>query len=274
MSKGNGGGLPDPLKIHTAKSKGGFGLADPLNLFDSKDAPPSPPDPLDPRLQIAAEARAMPSVYSPFGNAVFSGDPTAGTFRQDITLSPEEMALYRGRSGVAQAMLNRAGDKELTSSYEFRGAEDPTTNRFFTQQKKLLDKAFDEDEERLEQRLANQGLPMGGEAFDGEFDNFRQSRADSLERASTNALTEGFRQDLTERQQNFNEIAAALGGAQLTPVGTAGSGPDVSNAFTNYQAGRNNQFNAQMGAYNADVAQQNQTMGTAGTIGASVLMFL
>lgn len=271
-----------------------------LNLFSGGQQPPRPPDAPPPERQIVAEALAQPSVYSPFGSAVYSGSPTDGTFRQTITLSPQEQALYEGRSGVARAMLSRGSEAlndlpvnftprgaTTPGRFEFRGAEDPTTNRFFMAQKKLLDDSFAEDEERLEQRLANQGLPMGSEAYREDFDDLRTNRADALERASTNALDRGFsqalathqqdvgdtgeqfRRDLTGRQQAYNEIAAALSGAQLQPVSGGGSPIDTSGAFANEQAGINRAYQGDLAAYNARIGQQNALLGGGATVAAA-----
>lgn len=237
--------------------------------FD-KGGPPAPPAVPDPSVQIAAEAKARPSVYSPFGSSVYSGDPSAGTFRQDITLSPEQQALYKGRSDVANALLGRSSEALANTpvGYSFSGATDPATNQFFTAQKALLDPVFSRDEERLSQQLANQGIPMGSEAYDRELQNFRKSKDAAYEQAAADALSRGFSQDIATRQQNLNEVAQALGGSQLTPVGQ-GSPVDTSGAFAAQQAGLNRQYQGQLAGYNADVAGQNSLMGGLFSLGAA-----
>ncbi len=242
----------------------------------SSKPPKAPPAP-DPRVQIEAEAKARPSVYSPFGSSVYSGDPTNGTFRQDISLSPDEQALYEGRTDIAKALLGRGSDalEGIPVGYNFNGATDPSTNRFFSAQKALLDPVFARNEEALWQRLANQGIPMGSEAYDREIENFRKSKDASYEQAAADALSKGFSQDIATRQQNLNEVAQALGGAQLTPVGAGGGGGaplDTSGAFAAQQAGQNRAYQGALAGYNADVAQQNAAMGGLFSLGSAAIL--
>lgn len=244
-----------------------------MPAFKDSPSPPKAPAPIDPSVQISAEARARPSVFSPYGTSVYSGDPNVtGSFRQDITLSPEQQRQFQGRNQVAEALLGRSNKAlaGLPVGYEFTGAENPTTNRFFMNQKKMLDEAFNDDEERLHQRLANQGLPTGSEAYNEELDRFQRGRSDALEKASADALQLGFGQDIATRQQNLNEIAQALGGSQLTPVGQA-PGIDTSGAFANQQAAQNRQYQGQVAGYNADVASQNSMTGGLFGLGAAAV---
>lgn len=232
-------------------------------IANGKGGAPSPASPLR---QANAQAATTPDTYTPFGNIVYSGNPRAGTYRANVTLSPTEKALYKGRSDVAQAILGRTGKaiEGLPVGFEFNGAEDPTTNRFFMNQKKLLDRTFDQDAERLDQKLANQGLPMGGEAYTEEMDRFQRTRADAMESAAAESLGMGFNQDLATRQQNYNEIATALGAGQLQPVTGAGSSGDVSGAFAQQNA-------AQLAQHQGDVATGNTAMAGAATIAAAFI---
>lgn len=237
-------------------------------------SPPQAPAPIDPSVQIAAQAKATPSYYGPTGNRVYSGDPNvAGSYRMDETLSPEQQALYQGRNSVAGALLGRSNTAlgQLPVGFSFNGATDPTSNKFFENQKALLDRSFDRDETALTQKLANQGIPMGSEAYDREVENFRRSKDDALSRASTDALTAGYSQAIGTRQQNLNEVAQALGGSQLTPVGSAGQPVDTANAYANQQAGINRQYQGDLAGYNAGVSGNNSMMGGLFSLGAAAL---
>jgi hypothetical protein len=88
-----GSGLPDPLNVHTAKSRGGMGLPDPFGLFDSKDLPPEGPDYLSAATEQGRQNRltallnaqlSNPDVVNPIGrrDVQFGAD----------TLTPEQMA--------------------------------------------------------------------------------------------------------------------------------------------------------------------------------------
>lgn len=251
-----------------------LGLEPMVFSFKDEPSPPQAPAPVDPSVQIAAQAKAQPSTYTPFGNIVYSGDPNvAGSYRADVSLSPEQQGLYAGRNAVANALLGRssAALSSLPTSYKFAGATNPQANQFFTAQKALLDPQFAKDEERLGQRLANQGIPMGSEAYDYEMSQFRKSKDAAYEQAAANALTTGFNQDIATRQQNLNEVAQALGGSQLTPVSGGGSPVDVASAFATNQAQRQQQYQGQLAGYNSGVAQNNATMGGLFQLGAAAI---
>lgn len=265
-------------------------------------APPAAPVAPDPSVQIQAQAKALPSVFSPHGSAVYSGDPNVtGSFRQDITLSPAEQQKLDAKNLIANQLLYRTGSaissipnnfsysgKKLNDTFQFSGATDPATNRFFTAQKALLDPVWKQNEERERQRLSNQGIPEGSEAYNEALREFSLNRDASYEQASANALDKGFgqalstrgqqfneagqdfAQDIGTRQQNLNEIAQALGGTQLNPITGAGGNPlDVSGAFANQQAAQNRQYQGQLAGYNADVASKNSMMGGLFGLGAA-----
>lgn len=355
-----------------------LGLAPMLFQFKDSPTPPAAPAAPDPSVQTSAQAKALPSVYSPFGSMVYSGDPTAGTFRQDVSLSPEEQAKYSGRNRIATALLNKAdaglspinvGGFAFTPSGSYQGAAadkmhrlagsdfnfmepgrdaaaldklstfadaskpvsgDAVQQAFFDKQKALLDPVYARDEGRLEQKLSNQGLPIGSEAHAQAMDEFNRGKALAYEQASQGAVkagadetsrqrqqslaeiaaalggsqaqtgaefgrTLGTRQQrvadtqadfstgaaldarsreaqLQERQQRLNEVAQALGGSQLQPLGTGGGSPlDVNGAFANQQAGVNRQYQGQLAGYNAGVATQNSAMGGLFGLGAAAL---
>lgn len=77
-----------------------------------------------------------------------------------------------------------------------------------------------------------------------------------------------FDEDLARRQQYYNEIAAALGGAQLNPVnggGNGGNAPlDVGSAYNAYNQ-------SQLAAYNASQGQQANMMNGLFGLGSSLI---
>lgn len=245
-----------------------------VSMYNGKGDPPQPPAPPNPADQIAAQARAQPSTYTPYGNIVYSGDPNvAGSFRADVALSPAEAEKQKNKDDIARALAGRAqtGLAGMPVGFSFDGATDPTANKFFQNQKALLDRSFDRDETRLTQQLANQGIPMGSDAYNTEIENFRRSKQDALERASTDALNTGYSQAIGTRQQNLNEIAQALGGQQLTPIGQGAGAIDTQGAFAAQQAGLNRQYQGQMAGYNADVSSTNAGIGAAASIAAAFI---
>ena len=230
-----------------------------------KDSP-SPPAPApipDPANQVRAQAAATPSAYTPQGSRVYSGDPnTPGSFRYTETYSPSGQRQFDTRNAIAENLLGRA-EQQIpqipATPFEFNGATDPTTNHAYRAQEELLNRSFDRDRTALEQRLANQGLPMGGEAYERELENFDRSKAASLTQAAAGANQQGYNQAIGTRQQNYNELAALLGGQQLSPVATApGAGAiNTGGAYANQQDAINRNYQNQLGQYNAGVASNN-----------------
>ena len=91
-------------------------------------------------------------------------------------VGPSGSTIYsRGQDGVWTA--NRSFSPELQNLYDQNirmVGESPDAynervgNAMFERQRSMLDPVFQQQDRSLEQRLANQGLPMGGEAYDGE----------------------------------------------------------------------------------------------------------
>ena len=100
----------------------------------------------------------------------------------------------------------------------------------------LIQPDFDMQQRRLDQQLANQGLPMGSEAYSGEQDRFQRGRGETLTRLAQGAteaggaeqsrlqgMVEGGRQAGLGEQQlmrsgPLQELAMMLGGGQYNPT--------------------------------------------------------
>jgi hypothetical protein len=245
-------------------------------ILYGKDAP-DPPAPVDPANQVRAQAAATPSAFTPYGSRVYTGDPNVpGSFRYTETFSPQVQKQFDAKNRIAEAILGRT-ERQLPNIPEKpieAGMGDAGTQAYWNREKGLLDQVYKEQDDRLDQKLANQGLPMGSEAYKEERDRFDTTQAANYERAAQGAVGAGFNQALAARQQNYNELAAALGGQQLTPINTQpGSFVDPTAAQQMYQQGVNNQYQGQLANHNANVATQNSAMGSAATVAAAMLMF-
>lgn len=62
---------------------------------------------------------------------------------------------------------------------------------YFNRGQRLLNRQFDRQENRLTQRLANQGLPQGAEAYGSEFGTFNQGRNDAFADLADRAVIAG-----------------------------------------------------------------------------------
>jgi hypothetical protein len=236
---------------------------------DSPSAPGAP----DPVKTIQAQAKATPSVATPYGSAVYSGDPAKGNYKLTQSYSPEVQQRFESSNKLAQALLGPSEQKAqgLAQPFQF-DPNNPTTNQYWGAQKSLLDDVFGRQNEQLDQKLANQGIPLGSEAYsDATGDQARQQNQ-AYEQASANALQPAFSQQLASRQQLASELSQAM--QQGTPPGVTG-GPqsqvDVNDALAAEQAGLNRSYQGELAGYNANVAGTNTALATAGTIAAIVL---
>jgi len=241
--------------------------------FDKGSNPPAAPAPVDPSVAIQAQAKATPSQYTPYGNIVYSGDPNvAGSYKATTTLSPEQQSLLDAKQQIAQSLAGRAskGLEGIPVNWSYNGASDPVSNQAFQAQKALLDPVWQMNQQREQQRLVNQGIPEGSDAYNEAMRQFSVNQNEAYRQAAAGAEQQGFNQALGSRQQNLNEVAQALGG-QIIPPGSAGGGVDVTPAYGANQAGQNTQYQGQLAGYNAGVAGNNANAGGLFSLGAAAI---
>lgn len=236
---------------------------------DSPSAPAAP----DPVKTVQAQALATPSVNTPYGSLIYSGDPTKGTYKLTQSYSKDVQPRFEGANQLATALLGQGQEKAAGLAQPFTfDPNNPTTNQYWTAQKNLLGDVFGRQSEAMDQKLANQGLPIGSEAYSDAQGDLAREQNSAYEQASANALQQGFSQDLAKRQQLQNEVSSALQqGSPPSPSGTSQSQVDVNEALAAEQAGLNRQYQGQLAGYNSDVATTNTAVGTAAMIAAAFL---
>ena len=129
----------------------------------------------------------------------------------------------------------------------------------------------------LENQLTNQGIMRGSEAWSNAFRDFNNARTDAEMQAALQGISTGqnarnasLQEQIALRNQPINELNSLRQGMQVTmpQFGSYGSvsAPNTSNAAAQ-------QYNSQMGLYNAGVAQNNSTMNGLFGLGASALPY-
>lgn len=221
---------------------------------------PSPPAAPDPAATAAAQgainketAVAQANLnrinqYSPYGSSVYkqvgtNADSTP-QYEQTTTFAPEQQQqldltnqagiktgnianeqLDRLRTSLA-APINYDSAPELKSTIDvnsptYKAAEESYLSRVNPQ--------LDHDRSSLEQRLANQGIAVGSEAYTRAQSDFGQQANDARSQAITAAMTKALQdatlgnsaraQSIQEtaslRNQPLNEISALLSGSQV-----------------------------------------------------------
>ncbi len=265
---------------------------------------PAPPPPVDPSRVIQAQADVNRiDQFTPLGDLTFGGPN-----RREATLDldPQVLANLQAQLGLDTGLLGAAqsavpGIQGLVNQplstqglpnvpTDFNAFNEDISQQFFDRSSSLLDEQFGLDEERLRQRLANQGLQTGGEAFDTELGLFNQRRGETFGNLARDATLFGgqeasralqaqaglrntaFGERGAVRGNQFNELAALLGLQQVQPPGLQNFfGPSSVNAvdpFALQAQGLQNNFNT---ISNNNAATKGAGADLLGTLGGAFI---
>ena len=143
-----------------------------------------------------------PNIVGPGGRQIY--DPLTNTVR--IEESPFQQEQRGRQEALAKSLSSQLQGIELPGT-------DPSAR--FEQGRQLLEPAFTEQKEQLEQSLADRGIPAGSEAYARELDRLQQSQGRQLQQLSFESVQTAEAQ----RSARFNELASLLGQAQVGGVG-------------------------------------------------------
>ena len=248
--------------------------------------------------QNIASNVALPTGLSNEGLTALQSDPEA--FRSNI-----ESSLFNRQLGLLQPEFTRQRN-ELESNLVNRGipiTSDPyntAVNRLESQQGEQLQRlaqqatlaAGQESDRLVNQARSNRAMEFGERAATGEFglaaqqQQFGQQAANvQLQNAArqqqiadqllSNQIAQQQRsREIAERNalrgQNFNELAALLGGPQVQQASFFAPGSiDTQGAFAAQQAAQQNAFNQAMGNRQANLGG---LFGLAGNLGSAYLL--
>jgi hypothetical protein len=216
--------------------------------------------------------------FDPYGNPTWTATQTLSPAQQQILDMQNQASI--GLGGTINASLGRVQDV-------MGGGFDPRlpstgfnpSQSYQDAYMQRLAPQIQQGQERLQQRLANQGIDIGSEAYNRAMQMQAQSENDLLLGATTagfgvgqQANQQAFNQELTKYNLPLNTLSALRTGAQVqnpsfvnSAQQATTSGPDILGAS---QMG----YNAQMGDFNQkQAAQQNFNQGLMG-LGAAGIM--
>lgn len=205
-----------------------------------------------------------------------NGKPIYGsTDTQTTTLSPTEQRQFDTSNQIAESMLSGAqgkigGENGLANSTFSYDQDIPQAAAdSYRHQIALLQPDFENANKGFEQKMANMGLPVGSDAYNEALRQHETDQNTAMTDAAAAAEQQGAQMSLSQRQQQYNELAAALGGQQVEPVnsfsGQGGANIDVAGAY-----GQANQ--ARLANYNAGQAEAaSNTQAGAGLASAGIL---
>lgn len=241
--------------------------------------------------RIAAKANRV-SQYTPYGNLIYSqpnpNDPDI--WRADVQLTPDQQKLLDQQNQVSLGLSNLSNTgldyvkNMLSQPFDTSKLPAEQINAGQTAQEAIMSRLnpqFEQNENALRQRLANQGIAPGSEAWNNEFRQFGQSKNDAYTQAALQGMNIGQQarqQSLQEqaylRNEPLNTLNAVRTGSQVTnptfssvPQQATTAGPDLLGAAQG-------QYNAALGNANYDQASSNsQTQGIIGLASVAAMAF-
>lgn len=302
------------------------GFTDEYGVFhQGTPAAPGAPTPAAP-----TQGKPPPGAGAAAGNSAY--DPN-DVWQQTITLSPEGQKIFDMQNQLAASLsglaLKNFGNVEAAQAQPFSMAglgdapqfsldgmgampvaDDAARQRveqaMFDRARAQLDPVYDQRERQLLTRLANQGIPIGSDAYTRATGDFARERDSAYDQALTSAIMGGGqeqsrlfdmgmmgrRQGVSERQQQYsndvtsrqnainemlmqrnqpiNELAALMGtspGVQMPQFTPPGA---VGVAPTDITGPTMAQYQSQLAGYNQQQAQNQGLMGGLFGLGGSL----
>jgi hypothetical protein len=229
---------------------------------------------------------------TPYGNLDYSqtgtdqyGNPT---FTATQVLSPEQQKLYQQNTNLASGMLT--GAEQGLGSYAGVMAN-PTVDQSQLAQiginpgevysdaiMRRLQPQIAQENASFENRLVNQGIAPGSEAYMNAKRTFDQAQNDKM----TSAIVGGMNTGLQANQQGFNQAAYNLTsplniinslrtGNQVQSPNYVNPAQQANAAAADLMGAGQAGFNARMGGYNAAQQANSNFMGGLMGLGGSVL---
>lgn len=294
---------------------GSFGFMNPVGLIsEARDSfTPDMPSAPDPYATAAAQGQANSQAiadsarinrfnsFSPFGSTTWdrpNNDPASWT--QRISLAPSQMNQLNQQNQVAEGLgglaidrigsipggnFNLQGINELPTDFSQQGGE--LEQATYDRAMQLMAPGFEQQERRLSTGLANQGIPLGAEAYNTEMGNFRRSRneaelAAALESVgrgrqeqsrlfglNQSARQQGISDRMLERTQPMNELAALLQGSPALQAPNVPQTAQYQQSPADISGMIQNQYNQR--SQNAQAAKGGMTNLAGSAAGAKIM---
>ncbi len=215
----------------------------------------------------------------PYGNPTWTATQTLSPAQQQLLDYQNQASLGLGRLagqglGYVENMLQTPFDTSKLPSTGFNPSQsyqDAYMQRLAPQ--------LQQGREQLQQRLANQGIDIGSEAYDRAMQSQAQRENDLLAAATTQGFGVGQQARQTALQEQaylrnepLNTLSAVRTGAQVQGPQFVNSAQQATTAGPDLLGAAGMGYNAQMGDFNArNAAQANLNQGLF-TLGGAALM--
>lgn len=248
-----------------ARDPGGFEGA-----MGKNQEPPPPPDFIGAAREQGAQNIALarvnaalnnPNVINPLGSRTVKFDGDQATINQSFA---------PGIQGAIDRGLLPSIAENFSKPFGYESASDlqnKTEQALFSR----LEPKFQNDEDALRTRLANQGIAIGSEAYNKDMDAFNRSKNDARQQAvlgGMQAAPQALQQESFIRSAPLNALLALMSGQPVQGFNPSG----------NAKAGNFEGATAQAGDYATDLWNQQQAqaaqnrglLGSAGIAAASM----
>ena len=238
----------------------------------------------------AATAANRVNQVTPYGNLDYSQNGTDAqgnpTWTATTSLSDVGQQLLNNQNqtslGLGSAINSQLGNVQNTMSQPFnpnlpqvginagQNYQDAAMSRLAPQ--------ISQQRELLNNQLANQGIPVGSQAWQTAQMNQGQKENDLLAANTTQGFNTGlaanqnaFNQQMTQYNMPLNTLSALRTGAQVQNPTFVNSANQATTAGPDLLGAAGSQYNAAMGNFNSGVAQQaNFNSGLMGLAGAGI----
>lgn len=256
---------PDPEKTAAAQAGMNIDTAQAQQLTNMTNQ-------VTPQGTLAYSKTGMNSFTDSQGKLVEIPHYTATT-----TYSPDQQKLY-DLSNQTEAKIGQIGLDQAGKIGDLLGTpadlnNEATESRLMELGSKRLDPRFAQEEAALETKLVNQGIRRGSEAWNNATTQFSQGKNDAYNQLLLTGRGQAVQEALAQRNQPINEITALLNGSQVSQPNFINT-PQSPVAGVDYVGLKNQQYQAQMQAYNSQVASKNAMMGGLfGMLGSGITAF-
>jgi hypothetical protein len=149
--------------------------------------------------------------YNPDGTPIRTATTTFSPTMQGLFDQEQEFDKRTNQIGIDQTKR-----LEGVLSQPININNEATESRLMELGRKRLDPRFAQEDEALRNRLANQGVAVGSDAYNSEYDRFNQGKNDAYNQLLLGGRGQAVQEALTERNQPINEITALMSGGQVS----------------------------------------------------------
>jgi hypothetical protein len=229
------------------------------------------------------------NTHTPFGSQTFTQTGTdasgAPIYDQNITLSPQQQQLLDMQQGQDLSLGGISGNQIDQMSQAYARGIDPNsldqyrqqaTDALYDRNTTYLDRDYARSEDRERNRLANQGVVEGSEAYKSAMENFGRDKEIAYRQARNESIAGGgaeadrsLGQLFALRNQPLNEFNAVRNASQVQ-VPNFGPAANVTMNPTDVSGNAWNSYQGNLAAYNAQQAGQNSMMGGLFNLGGQL----